>query len=380
MLPDYAGGSLVNLIASIVAGRGGRPLHAPLRALLPGEIAPARNVVLLIVDGLGDNYLLRRGQGGELARRRRGSMTSVFPSTTASAITTSYTGCTPLEHGLTGWYTYFGEAGCVAAPLPFRSRGDQLPLGLRGVSARRLFTSASLFESLPVRCIVVSYRAIIDSDYNLRHCEGAERRAHDTLDEMVDQVEAAVKSGPETKFVYAYWPQYDAISHRYGSESAEAFAEFQKIDEAYGKLLGRLSGTESKVIVTSDHGFIDSTAGDCMEAPPAVCSLLRFPLCGERRIAYCHVQSVKEFMPRARDWLGERAEVRASGELLNEGWFGPGTPHPRFAERIGDVALVLRGRYTVKDWTPGEPRYLHIGNHGGTSEDEMMIPLVMEAV
>jgi hypothetical protein len=38
----------------------------------------------------------------------------------------------------------------------------------------------------------------------------------------------------------------------------------------------------------------------------------------------------------------------------------------------------MRGHYTVKDWTPGEPRHLHIGNHGGTSEDEMMIPLIVE--
>jgi len=66
-----------------------------------------------------------------------------------------------------------------------------------------------------------------------------------------------------------------------------------------------------------------------------------------------------------------------SRELLD--WFGPGTPHPRFAERIGDVALLMRGHYTVKDWAPGESRHLHIGNHGGTSEDEMLIPLVLEA-
>jgi hypothetical protein len=84
-------------------------------------------------------------------------------------------------------------------------------------------------------------------------------------------------------------------------------------------------------------------------------------------------------MEKAKDWLGERADVMPSRQLVDEGWFGPGTAHPRFAERIGDVALLMRGRYTVKDWTAGESRHLHIGNHGGTSEDEMMIPLIMEA-
>ena len=84
-------------------------------------------------------------------------------------------------------------------------------------------------------------------------------------------------------------------------------------------------------------------------------------------------------MKKAKDWLGERADVRPSGELVEEGWFGPGQPHPRLAERIGDVTLLMRGNYTVKDWIPGDPRHLHIGNHGGYSADEMMIPLVMEA-
>src|SRR4051812_115755 len=108
MQPDYSGGGLVNLMASIVEACGGRAPHPPLRDFALGE---PRNVVLLVVDGLGDNYLMQHG--GALAAKRRRAITSVFPSTTASAITTTYTGATPLEHGLTGWFTYFAEAACV---------------------------------------------------------------------------------------------------------------------------------------------------------------------------------------------------------------------------------------------------------------------------
>src|SRR5438093_1213573 len=275
MLPNYSGGSLVNLVASIVQARGGEPRHPVLAALPAAELSEAENIVLVIIDGLGDHYLARRGAGGELARRRRASITSVFPSTTASAITTSYTGRTPLEHGLTGWFTYFGAAGCVASPLQFRSRGENLPLQQRGFSPGSAFPAPSVFESLPVRSIAVA---------------------------------------PE----------------------------------------------------------------EPLELPAELAAMLRFPLCGERRVAYCYVHSPAQFMDRARHWLGDRADVRPSRELLREGWFGPGTPHPRIDERVGDVALVMRGRYTVKGWTPGEPRHLHIGNHGGTSEYEMMIPLIVE--
>jgi Type I phosphodiesterase / nucleotide pyrophosphatase len=380
MRPDYSGGSLVNLIASIVAARGGKPLHAPLANVPETKLSDARNIVLLIVDGLGDNYLLRRGAGGELARRRRAALTSVFPSTTASAITTSYTGRTPLEHGLTGWFTYFGEAGCVSAALPFRSRGDYLPLARRGVTPEQIYVSSSVFEQLPVQSVVVTYRDIIDSEYNVRHCRGAQRIAYETLEELVSGIEAAVKSGDARKFVYAYWPVYDMVSHRHGAGGDEAFAELSKIDAAFGELLARLAGTESVVIATADHGFIDVAPEASLELPSSLARQLRFPLCGERRVAYCHVHDPVLFIQKAKEWLGERADVMPSHRLVDEGWFGPGAPHPRFAERIGDVALVMRERYAVKDWAPGESRHLHIGNHGGTSEDEMLIPLIMEAI
>jgi len=376
--PDYAGGGLANLIASIVEACGGGPRHAPLAALPARELREARNIVLLLIDGLGDNYLRREGSGGALLAHRRGAITSVFPSTTASAITTAHTGWTPLEHGLTGWWTLFGEAGCVGSPLPFQRRGEKSPLGVRTASVYR---APSLFDGLARRSIVVSQRAIVDSTYNLHHCGRAERRAYDKLEGMVEETVAAVKSGPDPKYVYAYWPDFDALSHRFGNGSAETRTHFKAVDAAFGELLARLAGTDTRVVATADHGFVDSVGADALELAdaPGLAGLLRYPLCGESRAALCHVQQgrEREFMQRAAEWLGGRGQVRPSTELAQEGWFGAGDPHPRLAERIGDVALVMNGCVTVKDWTPGEPRHRHVGHHGGTSEDEMMIPLIV---
>lgn len=376
--PDYAGGGFANLIASVVEACGGVPRHAPLAALPARELAAARNIVLLIIDGLGDRYLERQGAGGELRARRKGAITSVFPSTTASAITTSYTGCAPLEHGLTGWFTLFGEAGCVGSPLPFLRRGEKTSLG---VAPERVYRAGSLFDGLGRRGIVVSHRSIIESTYNRHHCGGAERRAYDTLDGLVEQTVAAVESAPEPKFIYAYWPEFDTLSHRFGNGSAEARAHFGAIDAAFGALLARLAGTDTRVVATADHGFVDSVGADALDFAdaPGLSALLRYPLCGESRIAFCHVQEgrVPEFTARAREWLGKRARVCASAELVEEGWFGVGDAHPRFAERVGEVALLMHGKATVKDWTPGEPRHRHIGHHGGASADEMLIPLIV---
>ena len=375
--PDYSGNGFVNLVASLVEARGGAPRHVPLAGLPPAELRAATNIVFLIVDGLGDNYLRANGAGGAIARHRRGPISAVFPSTTASAITTSFTGAAPIEHGLTGWFTYFPEAACVGAPLPFQRRGEKASLG---VAPERIFAEPSLFDTLATRALVVSWRTIIDSTYNAFHCGRAERLAYDDLPGFVEQTVAAVKSGPGKKLVYAYWPEFDQLAHRYGVASAEVRAHFDALDAAFGQLLERLAGSDTLVVLTADHGFVDSPPSESVELPPALSSMLRFPLCGERRVAFCHVHDEKTFMAKAMDLLGERAQVRPSRELADEGWFGGGRPHARFAQRIGDVALLMRGRGTVKDWVPGESRHLHIGNHGGTSEDEMHIPLVVAKI
>ena len=88
-----------------------------------------------------------------------------------------------------------------------------LPLAQRGVTPEQIYVAPALFEDLPVRSIVVTHKDIIDSEYNCATCRGAQRVAYETLDELVANVEAAVKSGAERKFVYAYWPVYDMLSH-----------------------------------------------------------------------------------------------------------------------------------------------------------------------
>ncbi len=372
--PDYLGKGFVNLVASFVAAGGGVPRHPCLTSLPVAELQAAKNIVFVIIDGLGDNYLRANGADGPLAMHRRGAISAVFPSTTASAITTSFTGATPLEHGLTGWFTYFSAAACVGAPLPFKRRGEKSSLG---VAPERIFVEGSLFDTLAVRSIVVSYRAIIDSLYNVHHCGNAERRPYDDLAGFLDETVGAVISDAQRKFIYAYWPQFDALAHQHGVASAQVRAHFAQLDGMFGELLARLKGTDTLVVLSADHGFMDSPAEESVELPPALASLLRFPLCGERRVAFCHVQDRKLFLQKAQEFFGDRAQVRPSGELVDEGWFGGGRAHADFAARIGDVALVMNGRGTVKDWVSGEPRHLHIGNHGGLSEDEMRIPLVV---
>jgi hypothetical protein len=380
-LPEYRGGSLVNLTASLAASRGGCPRHAPLAALMPETITAPRNLVFLLIDGLGYNYLAEVGRGGALHDHCVGRLTSVFPSTTASAITTSLSGLSPHEHGLTGWFTWFPEAGVVAAPLPFRRRGDDMPLGDLGLRPEQLFDASSMLDTLDARTMIVTARRIVDSTYSLHFGGRAERAGYEDLAGMVDAIEAAVRGGPERKYIHAYYPEFDAVAHQHGVASRQAASRLTAIDAAFAALLQRLSGTDTALVVSADHGFIDTAPHEALElaAFPDLAELLRLPLTGEPRVVFCHVQAgaVDDFMRRARSALGAYAEVHASADLVAAGWFGSGRAHPQLLDRVGDVTLVMRGHYTLKDRLPGEKPHALIGNHGGVTEDEMWVPLVV---
>ncbi len=387
--PDYAGGSLVNLMASIGEALGYRQPersgHAPLELLPPRQLRDARNIVLLVLDGLGDLHLTHRGTQTRLAAHRIGRMTSVFPSTTATAITTFLTGATPREHGLTGWHLWLDEIAAVVSILPCRTRGEGRPLREAGVNPLLLFREPTpLAARLAATCATVSPRWIIDSDYNLTHSGPALRFPWETRDQLFDRIVDAVRAPAEgRRFVYAYYPEIDAASHDHGPDSLEVAAELWRIDEAFGRLLERLKGTDTAVLVTADHGFIEAPADRNLELDrhPAIASMLSRPLCGERRLAYAYVlpECSADFPAALRAEFGDAVRAVPSAALVADGWFGPdrGHDHPSFPSRIGDWTLMMAPGWTLKDWLPGERRHRLVGVHGGTTPEEMYVPLLM---
>lgn len=376
-LPDYAGGSLVNLMSSLARGLGAESAHPPARLLPPEEVAAARHVVLLVVDGLGHGFLSARS--GALRERLRGRLTSVFPSTTAAAIPVFLTGATPLEHGLTGWHVYFREIGAVAAPLPFRLRAGGHSLREAGLTPGGLFGLEPVFDRLPLPCHVVSPHAIVNSEFNTALSGRALRHGYESVEEMFGIIEAILAGAPDRCYVYAYWPQLDTLAHRHGAGSAEVAAGFRALDTAFARFLRALRGSPSLVVVTADHGFLDATHTIDLDDHPRLRESLVLPLCGEPRAAFAYVRAGREaaFEADVKGSLGNQLMLLPSRVVLQAGWFGPGTPHPQLENRIGDYVLLPRGGAIVRDWLAGEERYVHVGVHGGLSAAEMEVPLVV---
>ncbi len=380
LLPDYAGGSIVNLMQSIATACGStHASYAQLTALHAASLARARHVVLLLVDGLGQRTLARHAASPHLQRHLIGSMTSVFPSTTASAITTLMTGLAPAQHGLTGWHMHLDEIDQTLSILPLTPRLG-LPSVLPEQLPPRLFEHSTLFQSLARESWVVAPQSIAGSPFNAWHSRGAQSMAYKSLPEMFACLADLVQEGARSSYIYAYYPDLDSYSHHYGTDSRQAQHTLSQFDAGFGELLRRLRGSSTWLLVTADHGFIDSPPRRVisLDDHPRLAALLLRPLCGERRAAYCYVapENRPTFEAYVRRHLGRAVHLHASDRLIAAGWFGPPPYHPRLASRVGDYTLVMKDNWTIKDWLPGERRFAMLGVHGGISSSEMRVPLV----
>ncbi len=380
-IPDYGGGSIVNLMASIVLGLGGPDLGLPCLRTLPAErVAPARRVVLLVVDGLGFDFLVGHDRARTFRSGLVGPIDSVFPPTTATAVTAFLTGLPPSRHGLVGWFTYFREVGTVATVLPYTTRHGRQPLSGSGVSAAELFGLTPVFDRLPVPSAAVLPAPIADSEVSRALAGRARRVPYRSLSGMVRRTVEAVRRSRGRVLVYAYWSELDRLAHRHGVGSDRVAAHLVELDLALEALRQALEGSGTLLVVTADHGFVDVPPERQLrlEDYPELASALALPLCGEPRTAYCYVRPhlARRFPERVAALLGDGVTVHESASLIREGWLGPGPTHPRLDDRVGDWTLLMADGYALTDRLQGEERHRMVGFHGGASDVERRVPLV----
>ncbi len=380
--PAYFNVSIVNLMASILAGLSNHANHhPPLSTLDKTHFMRARNVVLVVIDGLGYNYLSGVTRRGCLHDYLQGSLTSVFPSTTATAITTFMTGLAPQQHGLIGWFTYFRELASIMTVLPAKPRLGCIDAGKSHIDVASLYGHTPLPDLLDVNCHIVTPRNIAYSEYSLAHRGKATTHPYANLNECFATTRDIIKNGREKKYIYTYWPQFDGMAHEKGVGSKEVADHFQEIDKAFGQFIDEIKGTNTLVIATADHGIIDSGPKQCIEVEhhPDLQDMLAMPLSGERRMAYCYVKAGRhpDFVHYLHNNLNEQITVIPSRQLLEQNYYGLGPAHPRLHQRIGDYALIMNDHFTIMDTMANERHFYHIGTHGGMSEDEMLVPLII---
>jgi hypothetical protein len=380
--PDYQGRSIVNLMSSIMSAYGHESSHYPtLMGLPPDKLQEAHNIVLLVIDGLGYDYLIQHGSNSTLQQYLQDSITSVAPPTTATAISTFLTGLAPQQHGLTGWYTYFRELGSVLAVLPFKVRCGGIALGTAGINAEALFGHVPVFNYLNVRSYSISPDWIAMSDFNRAHLGCAELVTYRDVSQCFSSIAQSVRAHNERKYIYAYWPGFDSLAHEHGVESTIVRSHLNELDTCFTKLLADLAETDTLVVVTADHGFVDVPPERViqMENHPELKNCLYAPLCGEPRLAYAYVRAEQRqtFEQYVYEYLDNAIQLYTSEALRERNLYGLGQAHPELASRTGDYTLVMKEGYVIKDQIPGEGPFAMLGYHGGLSTREMHVPLIV---
>lgn len=373
--PDYQQASLVNLAAALrVASGGDARGYSPLP--LPGAVSRARHLILFIVDGLGEAMV--RAQDGLIAKHLHARLTSVFPTTTVSAITSYYTAVAPSRHGMTGWFTWLRELGSVATVLPFVPRHGGPSYTETGITPRDVMDCPSVFTGLKRPGHVVNPFYIADSAYSRALSGPAQRLAYRDLDGLVSLLATLARAPGLT---YAYWPELDAAGHHSGTGSAEMLERLAAVEHALAQLLDRLAGLDAAVLVSADHGMIDTSPEHVIDVAehPLLADCLVLPLCGEPRAAYAYVHGDRRdaFEAYVNEHLAGQCELLSRAQLLEKGWLGAGPVHPELTHRIGDYLLLMKEDYVITQRLAGERPFSQRAVHGGLSPQELYVPLAV---
>ena len=373
LLPDYGGACLTSVVPALLSRTGGVP------DWMPAELVDARQVVLLVLDGIGWELLQeRRARVPTLAIGDGGPITSVAPSTTATALTSLSTGRAPAEHGIVGYRMR------IDSPVSTSSRGNQTAGRASEVFNVLRWSSASgdLRRRLPAdkfqrfeafggaKPPAVTRGEFASTGFTAAHLGGARLVGWHVPSSLVIQVRDQLRAGEP--FVYAYYDGLDKVAHQLGLGDFYD-EELRFVDRLVGDLIETLPAGGA-LVVTSDHGQVE--VGGATRLPGEELLSDVELLSGEGRFRWLHVRpgSTKDVVEAAEALHGEEAWIRTLDEVIEEGWFG-GPLSPEFAKRLGDVALVAKAAVAFQD--PADTgETLLMGRHGSLTSSEMLVPLL----
>lgn len=358
VLPDYGGACISNVVPALL----GDPDRLP--SWMPPEAADADQVVLLVLDGLGwDQFRSRLAIMPTLAAMQGGPITSVAPSTTATALASITTGLTPGEHGIVGYRIASGRD--VLNVLRWStSRGD----ARQAIPPRSICDHEPFEAQRPPVVVRAEFEHSGFSEAHLRNTRFVGYRMPSTL---AIEVARLLRAGEP--FVYAYHDGIDKVAHEYGL-GEHYDAELTAVEWMVEYLVEVLP-RGAALVITADHGQVD--VGDRIERlHPEVMSHLDFQS-GEARFRWLHAMdgAAGDLLEAARAHHADLAWVLSRDEIVDGGWFGPKVTDAA-RSRLGDVALVTHQPVAFHDPTDTGPFEL-VSRHGGATAAEMLVPLLV---
>jgi len=389
MLPDYDGFCVARIpnVIQQALGCDGHPT-----ALGETLAAPrSRRVVLLILDGLGYHKFVSLRRNGRLQtlgvladRGKVLPLTSVFPSTTVAALASYATGRTPQEHGLIGYRLYLRETGTITNMIHLTALGQESEgaiqalgldlntfLGGETVFGRLTDAGIATHTLLPQHITRSGLSSLL-----YRGCSAIHGCV--TWTDMLTTARRILTDEDGPTLVTLYWPSLDSVGHTRGPDTEAYAAEAAAIDQALRcELVDRVD--DVLLMVSSDHGFVsmDSTDYISLESLPPLAATCLIPPLGEPRTSYLYARQDADITAVDRF---EHAELwcLSSRGAMERGLFGVGTPHPEARYRIGDLVVTSTGKTGIAH--PYATSAKLPGMHGGLTEEEMLVPLLVSSL
>ena len=398
--PFYDGLSIANLPASLCAWLGVEALPGSAPALDPTLHGlwnhTFRNVILFVVDGFGLDMLqaaLTSGDTDLHAWRELpqdaalAPLTSVVPSTTATALTTFWSGALPAEHAVVGYEVFLKEYGLIANMIlhnPASYTGDPGSLYRAGFRAETFLPVPVLGPHLKrqgVSAYAFLHRSISGSSFsNSLHVEAAAAAVHSLSDLFINLSDLLDAPGGARNYIYIYWSNLDDMSHRYGPGDPRVRRELGAFSQQLAIFLkerGARSGEHTLLVITADHGHISTPRYPSFEVRnhPRLLDCMTMLPSGEARLPYVYLRPGREeqFLEYIEQTWGGRFKAFPSAALMDAGLWGGRSRSPRLAERTGDRVIVPQGE---EYWYFGSKENQLLGRHGGLSRTEMLVPFL----
>lgn len=351
--PDYAGASIVNLIASIERRLTGSTPGIPLA----DELIPESSSYLVVLfDGLGDQQLSGH-DAPSLSASRVGAVDTVFPPTTTTALASIVTGTPPAQHGLLGYELWLPEADRPINTIHWKpvGGGDVLDIDFDA-----FLPSPNLWERLvaagrePVTVQPANFVGTPLSRVLYRGCR------YEPVDTYEAWLEAAVALVAEPgRLVFAYFGAIDVAAHLRGQHSEEYAGAMRLAGALWERLAARLP-PGAGLIGTADHGHVDVVS--TVKLSDELQELGEVYGDGRTIFARSDVSHLGAGLPAS--WVD--GATAAS-------WFGPGPPHPAFADRAPAGVFVADDGVRLLHHN-SDPRL--VGTHGALTTAEIRVPVL----
>ena len=326
--------------------------------------------VLILIDGMGQDAIDKYGDQfpifDELKQVKK--LYTNFPSTTATSLSTLGTGVLPGVHGMLGYTIRVPRSdNRLLNALKWDERVD--PVMWQKVP--------TLFERAVLAGVSVTHVAAKryeGSGFTQAALRGAKYVGANGVDEMATAVSAALK--PQPSFVYTYLNTLDSAGHSDGVGSDKWLTALQQVSEFITKVK-QLAPAGTRIWVTSDHGMVNSTEQIILGQDNKLLENVTL-IGGEPRARHIYIKegAASETIAQWQEFFGNKAKVLSKESAIKDGLFGPVVTEDSH-DRLGDLIAIANNDLILVDPARVREESSMVGHHGGVTDIEVEIPLLL---